>query len=405
LRCLVGIDDTDSARGYCTTYLAYRIATDCRDQCAVLPYPRLVRLNPNIPFKTRGNAAVCLRIETKNPDKAFDSICATAAEFSDAEGGANTGLVFLEDLRLVKEIEPLYLDALHGVVNVRRVTRFLRQRMVRFWTQGNGMGLVGATASLVFDERFDHTYELISYRKKENWGTPRGIDASSVRIMDAATFPHTFNNYDYQKRKVLIAPHGPDPVFAGVRGDSPKTVLSAFRMLAYQESIDGYMVYVSNQHTEAHLGNRLDWKVYSSGWEQGQVESVEVGPGGHVYFVLRCGASKHPCAVYEPTGDLKRMARRLTEGDTIRVYGGVRKSTTIHPKILNVERLDVLKLARPGGGVGIVPGIYAASPRANRHLTKPLIRHGNEVPGLELAGVEGWISKEARPTRVFVRSR
>jgi tRNA(Ile2)-agmatinylcytidine synthase len=404
LQCLVGIDDTDSDRGYCTTYLAYRIATDLRDECTVLAYPRLVRLNPNIPFKTRGNAAVCLRVETENPERAFDSVCATAAEFSDEKGGANTGLVFLEDLDLVRELGPLYLNALRGVVNVHRVTRFLHQHKVRLWTQGNGMGLVGAAASLAFDERFDHTYELIAYRKRENWGTSRVVEASSVRRMDKATFPHTFNNYDYQKRKTLITPHGPDPVFAGVRGDSPKSVLSAFKMLEYKEPLDGYMVYVSNQHTEAHLVDGLDWKVYSSGWADGKVEDIDVGPGGHVYLAIRSRGAKRLCAVYEPTGDLRRVARRLREGDAVRVYGGVRKATSIHPKILNVERIDVLRLSQLGQRAGILLGSYVASPRANRHLTKPLIRYGNEVAGLEMTEVEGWLGNEARATRVFAKS-
>jgi len=405
LRCLVGIDDTDSARGYCTTYLAYRIATDLRRECPVLPYPRLVRLNPNIPFKTRGNAAVCLQVETKNPDRTFEHLCAITTEFSDEEGGANTGLVFLQDPNLAKRLTRFYLDALHGVVNVHRVSKFLRQHKVRFWTQGNGMGLVGAASSLAFDEEYDHTYELISYRKKENWGQPRDIDASSVRKMDAATFPHTFNNYDYQKRKVLIAPHGPDPVFAGVRGASPAAVLSAFRMLAYSESLDGHMIYVSNQHTDAHLANKLDWKVYSAGWTEGRVDGVSVGPGGHVYLALRSGRIKHLCAVYEPTGDLRRVARRLREGDAVRVYGGVRKATSIHPKVLNVERLDVLKLARSHGESGVVRGTYGASPRANRHLTKPLIRYGNEVAGKRFREVEGWLGGEVRQMRVLARSR
>ena len=405
LFCLVGIDDTDSARGFCTTYLAYRIAIDLRDDCPVLPYPRLVRLNPNIPFKTRGNAAVCLRIETRNPDRTFERICKTAERFSDAEGGANTGLVFLEDLGLVQQLGPLYLDALHGVVNVHRVAKILREHNVRHWTQGNGMGIIGAAASLAFDERFDHTYELISYRKEKNWGRRRDIDASSVRRMDAATFPHTFNNYDYQKRKVLIAPHGPDPVFAGVRGDSPRAVLNAFRMLSYDESLDGHMIYLSNQHTAAHLADKLDWKVYSSGWAEGRVVDAEVGPGGHVYVAIRSRGSNRLCAVYEPTGDLRRVARRLRTGDTVKLHGGVRRGTRIHPKVLNVERMDVVRLAHRRQRTDIVAGSYAASPRANRHLTKPLIRYGNEVSGKRLGEIEGWLGCEVRQTRVLVRSR
>jgi tRNA(Ile2)-agmatinylcytidine synthase len=404
LFCLVGIDDTDSARGYCTTYLAYRIATSLQSEYRVIPYPRLVRLNPNIPFKTRGNAAVCLRIETNHPDAAFKHICAQAARFSDEEGGANTGLVFLEDLSLINDLRQVYLDALRRVVNVHRIERFLLQHNVKHWTQGNGMGLIGASASLAFDEGFDHTYELIAYRKEANWGTPRQIEAASVRRMDGATFPHTFNNYDYQKRKVLISPHGPDPVFAGIRGDSPRAVLSALEMLDYSEDLDGYMIYASNQHTEAHLENKLDWKVYSSGWEEGRVESVEVGPGGHVYVAIQSGRTRRLCAAYEPTGDLRRVARRLGKGDVVRFYGGVRKPTTIHPKVLNVERMDIIRLARRGKS-DLVAGTYVASPRANRHLTEPLIRRGHEIPGRRMARIDGWLSTRVKQTRVLSRSR
>ena len=86
MRCLVGIDDTDSPRGLCTTYLAYRIAVDLRPDVEVLCYPRLVRLNPNVPFKTRGNAAVCLKIEAADPETAFTLLASKVDELSDAEG-------------------------------------------------------------------------------------------------------------------------------------------------------------------------------------------------------------------------------------------------------------------------------------------------------------------------------
>jgi tRNA(Ile2)-agmatinylcytidine synthase len=391
LKCLVGLDDTDSSTGYCTTYLGFRIAVDLQDDLRVLQYPRLVRLNPNIPFKTRGNAAVCLSIEAADPDLAFRSICSKVTELSDVKGGANSGVVFLDDSRSAEQLEGLYLDALCSVVNVHRVERLLRELGARTMTLGNGMGLVGAASSLGFDERFDHTYELISYRRKEFWGKPRAVDADSVKEMDRRSYPRTFNNYDYQKRKVLIAPHGPDPVFVGIRGDSPETVLSAFEMIRKTEEPDGHMVYLSNQHTEAHLARELDWKVFSSGWAVGTVEDVEVGQGAHLYFVLRTGNRKHHCAVYEPTGDLRRAAKLLRDGDEIKVYGGVRRATTLHPKVLNVEKICVLSLAPDGGERTLVPGTYVASPRANRHLSKPLIRHGNEVPGQPSEAAEGWL--------------
>ena len=398
MRCLVGIDDTDSSRGYCTTYLAYRIASDLRPGVVVLPYPALVRLNPNIPFKTRGNAAVSLLVEAPDADLAFGLISAKVKELSDVRGGANSGVVFLDDLSVASSFEPLYLQALTGLVSPHRVRRLVRELGARSLELGNGMGLVGAASSLGFSTRFDHTFELIAYRRRDSWGTRRVIDGSSVRDMDAETFPHTFNNYDYQKRKVLIAPHGPDPVFAGIRGDSPAAVVGAFSMIRFDELLQGHMVYVSNQHTDAHLQRELEWKVYSSGWLDGRVDEVRVGTGGHVYLSLRAGGRNRPTAAYEPTGDLRRTARLLRPGDSVRVFGGVRRGTSLHPAVLNLEKFEVRS---PVGRRGGLPqGAYIASPRANRHLTKPLIRYGRENYNSE-AEVDGWF--EGTPTRPLVR--
>jgi tRNA(Ile2)-agmatinylcytidine synthase len=402
LRCLVGIDDTDSARGFCTTYLAYRLAQDLPPDVTVIPYPRLVRLNPNIPFKTRGNAAVCLLVETRDPDLAFQLISSRVATLSDVDGGANSGLVMLDDPSKSARFESLYAEALAGVVSPHRVRRLLKENQVRMMELGNGMGLVGAASALGFDERSDHTFELIAYRKKEYWGTRRTIDPSSVVDMDRRTFPHTFNNYDYQKKKVLIAPHGPDPVFAGVRGDSPSAVAAAFRTLNYSESLAGYMVYATNQHTDAHLRFPLPWKVYSSGWLEGTVSGVQVGEGGHVYIELGAKRLNRLVAAYEPTADLRRTAKLLRPGDKIRAYGSVRRATSLHPTVLNLEKFDVLSLASVESGLR--PGTYIASPRANRHLTKPLSRYGVGT-GKPAPQAEDWLSPAPTQQRVLVRSR
>ncbi len=399
MRCLVGIDDTDSSRGYCTTYLAYRIAVDLRPDVEVLAYPRLVRLNPNIPFKTRGNAAVCLQVEAPDPDLAFELLSAKVTQLSDVGAGANPGIVFLADTKLAGLFEPVYIDALSGLVSPHRVRRFLKAHSIKTLELGNGMGVVGAAGSLGFDESFDHTYELISYRREESWGTKRAIDSSSVKDMDRGTFPHTFNNYDYQKRKVLISPHGPDPVFAGVRGDSPASVVNAFSLLRYEERLEGHMVYATNQHTDAHLRRDLDWKVFSSGWCDGTVVDLEVGHGGHAYLTLRSRDGSHQVAAYEPTGDLRRVVRLLRRGDRVRAFGGVRRATPRHPKILNLEKIEVKSTTDPSGRA-LLPGTYIASPRANRHLTKPLIRYGREISGPEPA-VEGWISSPPTQPRVL----
>ena len=62
----IGIDDTDSLDGRCTAHLAYNIVRHILKNRLgdFVDYPLLIRLNPNIPWKTRGNAAVCLRLRT-----------------------------------------------------------------------------------------------------------------------------------------------------------------------------------------------------------------------------------------------------------------------------------------------------------------------------------------------------
>jgi len=52
----IGIDDTDSIKGGCTTWLATEIIAELSEFDLIGP-PRLVRLNPNVPWKTRGSYA------------------------------------------------------------------------------------------------------------------------------------------------------------------------------------------------------------------------------------------------------------------------------------------------------------------------------------------------------------
>jgi len=445
----MAFDDTDSRLGHCTTHLGYRVVGSLLSQgCVFSRYPRLVRLNPNIPFKTRGNAAVCLDFESDRPEDAFEGAESLLRELSDVENGANSGAVFLAgDLRS-GVFRPLYEAAVCGVVNWKKVARILEVERIRHVALGNGMGLVGAAASLGFSDSDDHTYELIAYRRPENCGKPRTIDPEPVKRVERELFPHTLSSYDYGSRRLLIAPHGPDPVFLGIRADSPAVALEAFRSVRYEEELLGHVIYLSNQCTDAHLASplALPLSAYSSGWLQGSVRSLEDGEGRHLYIALEAAGSVVPAAVYEPAGDLLRMARRLMKGDRLRVYGGVRRATSRHPAVLNVEKIEVLhaepKLNREnpscekcGGSTksegrakgfqcrscgaklresrkkltvvsrGIEPGVYLPSPGSQRHLTKQLIRYGREVHSPHDL-VHGWISPDGvRPLRVPARSR
>jgi tRNA(Ile2) C34 agmatinyltransferase TiaS len=128
------------------------------------------------------------------------------------------------------------------------------------------------------------------------------------------------------------------------------------------------------------------------------VAAPEVGAGGHTYLTLESGGRRRRVAAYEPTGDLRRTVRRLAKGDRVRAYGGVRRPSSKHPAILNLEKFELIR--RSGQ---LERGTYIASPRANRHLTKPLIRYGRETTGTG-AEVDGWLTA-ARPERALARSR
>ena len=72
----IGFDDTDSPNGGCTTYIAALLVEKLSNMGASFTdYPRLIRLNPNVPWKTRGNGALCLSIEC--PEDSVDRMKAT----------------------------------------------------------------------------------------------------------------------------------------------------------------------------------------------------------------------------------------------------------------------------------------------------------------------------------------
>jgi tRNA(Ile2)-agmatinylcytidine synthase len=439
---LLGIDDTDSRFGHCTTHLGYLIVCElARIGCDFSTYPRLVRLNPNVPFKTRGNAAVCIEFETHSTgmrDIAFRAAERLLETEADVANGANAALVLAsrdaDDLSFFRQA---YQRAVSGVVNYGAVIRAVSKMGIRHKLLGNGMGIVGAAASLGFSCAVDdHTYELIAYRKPDNCGTPRAVGPQSVKEMETETFPHTFNSYDHESGRVLVAPTGPDPVLAGIRGDSPQTVLEAFRMIQIGEEALGHVVYATNECTDAHLTSRLSTplKAFSAGWLDGVVVSTQPSQGGHLMIQLRADdSSTVSCMVYEPSGDLKRVARLLMPGDSVKVSGGVRRASSKNPAVINIEKIDVLTVSREavkanprcvvcGSGMKsegrakgyqcqkcghkstesarargpkaaatrIYPGTYLPSPRAQRHLTKQLIRYGKERTGTD-ALIEGWI--------------
>ncbi|MDH5657952.1 MAG: tRNA(Ile)(2)-agmatinylcytidine synthase [Nitrosopumilus sp.] len=345
----VGFDDTDSPKGMCTTFLAYKIVNLLQKQKAeFLDFPRLIRFNPNIPWKTRGNGAVSLKIKTKDPSKTKNQIKNLVLKYSDVKNGANPGLVFFESDSIPSEFICFSNLALWQLINRNNAKKFAKKNNLEIFYQGNGQGLIGAIGAIGYDFH-DHTLELLSYRKKSKFGKPRKLSTKSVKIMQEKTFPYTFNSFDSKRGRILITPHGPDPVFYGVRGENIDSLINATKILKSDEKLDGYMIFKSNQGTSDHLKNELNFenmKPYASGKITGIVSnSPKIVKGGHVFFKILSKGHEFWCAVYKPTG-ISTVASNLITGDEICLGGGVRKASKNFPRIINLEFLDVINLKK-----------------------------------------------------------
>ncbi len=417
----VGFDDTDSSDGMCTTFLCYSAVKRLLKKKGItelLDYPHLIRLNPNIPWKTRGNAALCLAIRTTlSREAVFEFFRNIIKEFATSPR-ANSGLVLHEGLAIPNEVEEFATRALFSVMSLREARTIVGKFRMDSYELRNGQGLVGALASIGNLLRNDHTFELIAYRREAR--RKRHIELDKIVRMSERRFPETFSNYDRDHRRVMILPHGPDPVLCGIRGETPEGVSEAFRDLLPIGNLLGYMIFRSNQGTGEHLAHRLDLNnamPYSSGTVVGSViEDPMIERGGHVFFKIANAKGEISCACYEPTAEFRKAAAGLMRGDIIEASGGIRKPTSLHPKMLNLELLKPMRLqslvtlANPkcpvcnvalkskGKNQGfacekcsyssktsektrierkrsISPKLYMPPMKAHRHLTRPLHRY------------------------------
>lgn len=357
----IGLDDTDSLSGMCTTFLATEIIRVLSSEYDLIRYPRLVRLNPNIPWKTRGNGAIALRFgRGRGP-------ASVVGQFGDVSVRSyRRALRVHEDLERVRPVlsslverwsvfsDPttnpsfvvlrrppgpaLYWEAVRGIVT-RQDARTSIDGLGYARTYKNGRGIIGAAAALSWKPR-DRTYEVIAYRHPTLWRLHREIDAASVREMDQS-FPSTFNNYDYANQRVIIAPHSPCPVLFGIRGDEPSHLPPALQMIR-GERPERWVMFETNQATDDHI-RRDDWSLrpFTATSLEAFVTSTPItGPGGHVLLRVK-GRRSLAVAAYEPSKQFRDVVRALRPGDFVRLYGSIRS----RPPGLNLERLDVLALA------------------------------------------------------------
>ncbi len=370
----VGVDDTDSPRGGCTTFVMTELLRAARDSgLDVLGEPRLVRLNPNVPWKTRGNAALAARFghgrgpalelgridgravrgfAQGRPPSAAERDAFFETAWATVLAGARTGEERVDPAMVVSPRAlpaGLYRRAVSDLVAVEEVEALLAAAGAEARTRGSPKGLVGAAAALAWPGR-RATWELIAYRHPSAAGRPRRLSAPSV-LAAQRTYPDLFLCADGRTRRVLIAPHTPCPILFGLRS-ARRSPLPLARRAIRSEPVERWVIFRTNQGTGDHLRRRPAGALapYSAGRVRGTVlAGPTVRAGGHVAFSIRDRAGDVlECLAFEPTKTLPRLARRLRPGDRVEVWGGRAED----PKF----RLEGIVLLRPVPRLGpVVP--------------------------------------------------
>jgi len=414
----VGIDDTDSSSGMCTTYITCVIISKLKD-CGfnIIGYPLLIRLNPFARFKTRGNGATSFKLSLKSLKEVDDVkkiVLKNVQELSILEDNqTNPGVVFYQG-KITSELQEFAFEAIRNIVSIKNAENLLIKVDADFYKFKNGRGIIGALAAISCPLQ-DKTYELLSYRISENYGTPRKINHESVREMDKVTYPETFDNLD--QGYIAIEPHTPCPVLYGIRSESPEILEKAKSIVKVSEPIERYCIYLTNQHTDMHLQKVekiVDMEKFKCYIVEGKVkDKPHVIEGGHLIFSLEDESGEIECAAYEPTKQFRDFVRELESEDILRVYGGIGEGIN-NKGTLNIEKFELLKLANlvqlknpichcgkrmksAGTGKGykcpscgskvregkkekielsrkIEKGFYETPPSARRHLSKPIVR-------------------------------
>ena len=348
----------------CTTYLALEIINNFKEM-DLIEFPRLVRLNPNIPWKTRGNASLCLKFGIGKGEKYLIGKLKNTEIFAYKEGKSikfekiknlenrikkiiesnahldceNTNSAYV--ITNKKFSNSLYWNAVREIIDLNEIKNYLKNSSSIYKGYNNERGLIGATAAIAW-KPIDKTYEIIAYREKKHWGSKRIVDENSIIEMDKK-YTNTFDNYDYFNKIPVIIPGSPCPVLFGIRSSISDLLIDALNSIK-SEIIDRWLIFETNQATDNHLQKKTISTVneYESVIVTGKIiNKPKTIIGGHVFFRISDG-NEMDCAAYEPTKQFRNIIRELQIGDIVTVYGGVHQK----PFTLNIEKIRIENLTK-----------------------------------------------------------
>ncbi|MGB0651733.1 MAG: TiaS agmantine-binding domain-containing protein [Thermoplasmatota archaeon] len=360
---LLAFDDTDGPGGGCTTHALFHALLALPD-LAPLALPRLVRLNPNVPWKTRGNAAVAVPLghpegaQTRIGELQGREILAFPegrpaeptperleavwnALDNVAQGDANPAVALLP--------RPLplpwaYWAAVRTVVDPPQARADLEASGALLQTRGDDRALVGCAAAAAWPGP-PSSYELIAYRQPPQWGKPRAVEPGPLQGLDRAGI--TFHTTDPEEGRLACVPATPCPVLLGLRGRDPEKLRDwGVRALgaAAREPIDGWLLWATNQASGDHV---TPVEALAEAPELGTVHLAatvagmpRTRSGGHVLVDLEDPVGRaFQAAAFEPTKKFRDVVRALRPGDAVEVVGALRDAT------VHLEKLRVVSLA------------------------------------------------------------
>ncbi|HLE95791.1 MAG TPA: tRNA(Ile)(2)-agmatinylcytidine synthase [Candidatus Thermoplasmatota archaeon] len=355
----MGVDDTDSREGGCTTHLANRLL-EAFPEWDLIDLPRLVRLNPAVPWKTRGNGAVALAIGRGAGDplpaariggRARAAFPSAAREGPDPEDVLTRAAAVVErwarigapgtspGLVVARAPPPaaLYEAAVTRIVEWEEAAPHLDGRLSRAWAGGRGR--LGALAALAWPAQRG-SWELVSYRDAARWGTPRDLDAALAAKLDRE--PAVFDCADPETGEIVMAPASPCPVLWGLRGTDPRSLLALRDVLGPERGAE-WTLFRTNHATDDHLRDRTCAALEARTGAR-LAATVTAAPrripGGHVLVDVEDATGRATLAAYAPTGAFRDRVASLAPGDSVVAYGSVVREGTV-----NLEKLQIVAAA------------------------------------------------------------
>lgn len=366
---ILAFDDTDRPEGGCTTYALFQVLAALPD-LAPRGMPRLVRLNPNVPWKTRGNGAVCVElVQPTGPHvvvgewmgmelRAYpEGAPAPADEVAlDAAWGVLQELAQADAMPAMALFDsapsPLhYWQAVRMVMDPVDAVAYARTSGVLHRAKGNGRALIGCLGAAAWPGPAA-SYEFIAYRERSAWGTPRAVNEAPLRGLDHTG--RTFHTEDPEKDALCCVPNTPCPVLLGLRGHDPEGLLQTARSTvpsAAGEPLEGWILWASNQASGDHITPVSSLAEATEGMTVRLPATVAESPanleGGHVQVTFTDGdMSRFDVMAFEPTGTFRAVVRRLLPGDGAEVTGAWNNGT-VRLESLRVIDAGPAKSANP----------------------------------------------------------